>query len=452
MAVGQRLSLKQSQTLALTPGLRQSIELMQLSAGDLQALVQRKLEENPFLEREERGAASDAQATPDSDYLGDSAIGPAWEGADWSESVAAAEPSLAGYLEQEIRLAFSDPAETALALALLQELDEAGYLPAALPPLPGRPDPALVERVIGRLQTLGTPGLFARSLQECLALQLAERQLLDPPFRVILDNLPLVARGDRRRLLSLTGLEEPALYRRLQLLRTLDPKPALGFSPPEVPAAVPDLLVTLDAGGRPQVRLNNEALPRIKVNLDQRRALKPGLRRSSDKAYVATRTAEASWLVRALVRRGQSLLALGQELANRQAAFFTRGFPALAPLTRRTLAEALQLSESSVSRLVANKFLACSQGVVPLSRFFSAALGEAAPVSAAAASARLASLVAAEPPGRPLSDQALAETLQAEGYALARRTVAKYRKLLKIPATAQRRRRTRMGAGTRPPG
>jgi RNA polymerase sigma-54 factor len=354
MAVGQRLSLKQSQTLALTPGLRQSIELMQLSAGDLQALVQRKLEENPFLEREERGLAGDPRAAPDSDYLGEGAIAPAGEGADWSDGIAAAGPSLAGYLEQEIRLAFTAPAETALALALLQELDEAGYLPAVLPPLPGPPDPALAERVIARLQALGPPGLFARSLQECLALQLADRRLLDPPFRAILDNLPLVARGERRRLLALTGLEEPELFRRLQLLRTLDPKPALGFSPPETPAAVPDLLVSLDAAGRPRVRLNHEALPRLKVNLDQRRALRQGLRRSSDKAYVAARTAEASWLVRALVRRGQSLLALGQELADRQAAFFTKGAPALAPLTRRTLAEALQLSESSVSRLVAN--------------------------------------------------------------------------------------------------
>ncbi len=454
MAVGQRLSLKQSQSLALTPGLRQSIELMLLSAGDLQTLVERKLEENPFLEREEGQGQSllapDPRDAPGEDYLAEAASATAWSADDWGESQAAAPgPSLAGHLEQAIRLAFATPAEQTLALALLNEMDEAGYLPANLPPLPGRPDSALLERTIGRLQGLGTPGLFARSLQECLSLQLAERGLLDPAFRAILANLPLVAAGDRRQLQALTGLDEPELFRRLQLLRGLDPKPALSFNPPDAAPVVPDLLVSLDAAGRPLVRLNAEALPRLKVNLDRRRALKPGLRRRSDKAYVASRTAEAGWLVRALVRRGQSLLALGQELAVRQLAFFSDGFPALRPLTRRTLAEALGLSESSISRLVANKYLACSQGVLPLARFFSTALGEG-PVSAAAASARLAHLIAEEPAGAPLSDQALTDQLQREDFPLARRTVAKYRKILKIPATAQRRRQAGMRAG-RPP-
>ena len=467
MAVGQRLSLKQSQSLALTPGLRQSIELMQLSAGDLAQLVQRKLEENPFLERDE-GAhalaareppgtattlAEDPRDRPAEEFLAEP--GEAWSaeggaGAAWGEVLAVAPgPTLAEHLEQQVRLAFAGP-EQHLALLLLNELDESGYLPAVVD-LPGRPEAARVERVIARLQTLGPPGLFARSLRECLGLQLAERGLLDPPFQAILANLPLVAAGRRQQLLALTGLGEGELFRRLQLLRSLDPKPALAFSPPDSPPVIVDLVVSLDAAGRPEVRLNAEALPRLRVDLARRRALKGGLRQGSDRAYVAARTAEAGWLVRALARRGQSLLALGRELAVRQAAFFSQGFPALRPLTRQALAETLGLSESSISRLVANKYLASPQGVLPLARFFSAALGGGA-ASAGAATARLARLVAEEPPEAPLSDQELARRLFAEGFPVARRTVAKYRTGLKIPAAAQRRRRARMGPGTGRPG
>jgi RNA polymerase sigma-54 factor len=454
MAVGQRLSLRQSQALALTPGLRQSIELMQLSAGDLAQLVQRKLEENPFLERDEGGGragtlADDPRDRPAEEFLAEPAESWAGDGA-WGETLAVAPgPTLAGHLEQQIRLSFAG-GELAVALALLHELDEAGYLPAEVA-LPGRPAPALVEQVIARLQALGPPGLFARSLRECLGLQLAERGLLDPAFQAILANLPLVAAGRRQRLQALTGLGEGELFRRLQLLRGLDPKPALAYGPAEGAPAIVDLVVTLDAAGRPAVRLNAEALPRLRVNLERRRALKGGLRQGSDKAYVAARTAEAGWLVRALARRGQSLLALGRELATRQAAFFTQGFPALRPLTRQALAEALGLSESSVSRLVANKYLASPQGVLPLARFFSAALGPGG-ASAGAAAARLARLVAEEPPEAPLSDRDLARRLLAEGFPVARRTVAKYRAGLKIPAAAHRRRRARMGAGTRRPG
>lgn len=464
MAVGQRLSLKQSQSLALTPGLRQSIELMQLSAGDLTQLVQRKLEENPFLERDgERGRdaaeAGPADAGPEAaaeDYLGEPA-GEAWGGAEteWAgDSAEAPGPTLLDHLAQQARLSFA-AADLAIALALIEELDEAGYLPAALPPLPGDPDPERLERLVRRLQALGPPGLFARSLGECLALQLAERGLLDEPFRRLLDNLPLVAAGRRDQLQRLTGLDEAGLAERLARLRGLDPKPALAFTPAEVRAAIADLVVTLDAAGRASVRLNPEALPRVRLNQERRRSLRGRLRRADDKAYVAARTAEAAWLVRALARRGQSLLALGQELVARQEAFFTEGFAALRPLTRQALAEALGLSPSSVSRLVANKFLASPQGLVPLARFFTAALGEAG-ASAGAAAARLARLVAEEPPGAPLSDRALAERLRAAGFPVARRTVAKYRAALRIPGTAQRRRRGRSLLGApavdSPPG
>jgi RNA polymerase sigma-54 factor len=425
MALRPDLQLRQQQKLALTPGLKQSIEIMLLSATDLAELVGRRLEENPFLERLDGGE----RRVP----------APWSEPADGIERFAAPAPSLAAHLEQEARLAFADAADLAIALALIAELDEAGYLPADL----AREDPRQA-RVLTRLQRLGPPGLFARSLAECLSLQLADRGLLDAAWERLLAALPLVARGERGRLARLTGLSPAALEERLALLRGLDPKPGLGFTPTEVVPAIADLIVTLDARGRPEVRLNPEALPRLAVDRARRRALAGGLRRSQDRRYAAERLAEAGWLVRALARRGESLLALGRALAQHQAEFFREGFARLRPLTRRTLARRLQLSEATVSRLVANKYVATPWGSLPLSRLFSAEL--AGQTSAAQVVARLVQLIRAEPAEAPLSDQALARQLAAEGFAVARRTVAKYRVSLRIPAALARRR----GAAARP--
>jgi len=450
MAVRTRLSLKQTQQLALTPGLRQSIELMQLSAQDLAQLVERKLEENPFLERGDDGEgprstlAADPRQEPMADYLAEAPIGEYWQDAaedgagGYRDEFSDPGPSLEAHLEQEARLAFAQPADLALALRLIAELDAAGYLPGDIAQRPDL-DRTRLPTVLARLQRLGPPGLFARSLKECLELQLQDRGLFDTAFARLLEHLPLVAAGDTARLARIAALGEAELARRLQLLRSLDPKPALSFNPPEATAVIPDLIVTLDPTGEPRVRLNAEALPRLRVNLERRRQLRPGLRRAEDKAFVVARAAEAGWLVRALARRGQTLLALGQELASRQAPFFRQGYAALRPLTRRTLAATLALSEASVSRLVANKFLAAPQGVVPLRRLFSAALGEQG-ASAASATARLAELIAGESRTAPLSDLALAHRLAADGLPLARRTVTKYRELLKIPPAYQRRR------------
>ncbi|HKY95197.1 MAG TPA: RNA polymerase sigma-54 factor [Kiloniellales bacterium] len=427
MALRPALQLRQGQKLALTPGLKQSIEIMLVSAADLADLVGRRLEENPFLER----TGSGGLARPVAADAGDSAA-----------RIAAPAPSLAAYLAQEARLAFDDAADLGMALALIAELDEAGYLP------PGAVQEGVQEaRVLKALQAIAPPGVFARSLSECLALQLADRGLLDPAWERLLAALPLVARGEQAQLLRATGLSAAALAERLKVLRGLDPKPGLSFAPPEVPPAIADLIVTLDARGRPEVHLNPEALPQLAVDRGRRRALAAGLRRAADKRYAAERLAEAGWLVRAIARRGESLLALGRALAQHQAPFLREGLLALRPLTRRTLARRLQLSEASVSRLVANKHIATPWGLLPLARLFSAGLrGEA---SAAQVTARLAQLIRGEPREAPLSDQALTRRLAGEGFAVARRTVAKYRISLSIPPAHQRRRQHRSGPSTR---
>ncbi|MEO1192068.1 MAG: RNA polymerase factor sigma-54 [Pseudomonadota bacterium] len=433
MALKTRLNLTQSQSLALTPALRASIQLLQLSASDLEAFVEAKLEENPFLERLEGPSGAGRLASSQA-------------AVDGLAATAADKPSLTQHLLNQIALSFVGLQERAVALTLLEELDESGYLTGDWVDLAQRLDPlaegrgsARPEAVLKRLQALEPSGVFARSLAECLALQVAAKGWMDPLFRQLLDRLDLLARSGPSALAEALGVAPDRLASYLDRLRSLDPKPGLGWQDEAPPPRIPDLLVT-PAGRGFQVTINPEGLSRVGLDRAARAHLLPRLRKPEERRYASERLQEVSWLRRALERRYETLLLVGDTLVAQQAAFFRQGAAGLKPLTRRTLAEQLDLSEATISRVVANKYLASPRGIEPLKRFFSAGLGETGTVSAAAAQARLQELVANEPSNRPLSDQALATRLSEGGWPVARRTVAKYRTLLRIPAAAERRR------------
>ncbi len=429
MALKARLSVTQAQTLVLTPALRASIELLQLSGQDLEAYLDKKSEENPFLERLE--SPRSVGRLP----LGGSSLDPL-------ESRVADQPSLAAGLLNQVRLAFADWEERRLAVALIDELDEAGYLGTPLEEVADVLDCGLesLQAVLSRMQAFEPAGLFARDLRECLALQLASQGRLDDRFRTVLDQLHLVARGGSKALAQAVNLSRDEVEERLAILRRLDPKPGLSMQNEAIIPLVPDLLVTPDSKGRLEVAVNPDIIPRIRLDREVHSNLLPRVRRPEERAYFSEQVREVAWLRRALARRFKTLLAVGQALLARQGDYFSKGPSGLRPLTRRSLAEELELSEATISRVVANKYLASPRGTVPLKRFFSAALGPAGEVSAAAAQARLRELVAAEPPTRPFSDAKLAAKLSAGGLPVARRTVAKYRDLLRIPPAADRRR------------
>ncbi len=429
MVLQPRLSVTQTQSLALTPALRASIQLLQLSVQDLDAFVARKAEENPLLEVLEGPASSERtqRASAGVDLL--------------AERVAAA-PSLSAHLLEQAALIFSGRREARIAARFIEELDEAGYLgiTTAEVAADSGTDEATCRSVLARLQGLEPSGLFARDLRECLALQLAARGRLDGFFQALLaalDCLPTLGVGG---LAAKLDLPVDAVEQGLAELRRLDPKPGLSFGVSPVVPLIPDLLVYRGPRGDWQVAVNPETVPRIRLDRDTQRSLLPRLRSKDERSYLSEQAQEVAWLRRALARRFETLLAVGRAILDRQGHYFSQGPAALKPLTRRNLAEVLDLSEATISRVVANKYLNSPRGTEPLKRFFSQALGEAGEVSAAAARERLRELVEAESRSRPLSDAALAESLSASGLPVARRTVAKYRDLLRIPSASDRRR------------
>jgi RNA polymerase sigma-54 factor len=454
--LGQQATLRHG--LGLTPALQQSIKLLELSNLALAQFLAEALAENPLLELAEgpggekprlkpqalrRPARGSARPLPPglarlfSGARQRTAAGSAEESAG---EVSGGGPSLQDHLLQQLGADITDPAERAIGRALIESLDEAGYLssdPDGLARLLGqRPD--RVSRLLSRLQQFDPPGVFARSLAECLALQLADRGRLDDAMGHLLANLELLARGDRGGLMQRCGVDEARLAAMIAELRRLDPRPGLAFERGTLVTVIPDLTIEPAAAGGWHIELNDQNLPRLAINEGYRL---PPSADGAAKQYLKERRATASWLLRALDRRADTLLRITHELVRCQAAFLEGGAGALKPLSRRDVAVALDLHESTVGRATVNKYAATPRGVLALTDFFGGRLASAtdrlghAPL---AVRAQLKGLIEAEPADRPISDERLAQLLRQRGIAIARRTVAKYREMLRIPPSFQR--------------
>jgi RNA polymerase sigma-54 factor len=450
MALTQRLDLRQSQTLVMTPQLQQAIKLLELNNLELATYVEGELEQNPFLEREDDGLVSGAAAPPPATAevapLGRSRAGVASSGAahgrpELHDQVARA-INLHDHLTTQINLDFADPADRAIAVALTAMLDEAGYLAGPLDPVAARLGcpVARVEAVLRRLQLLDPPGIFARSLKECLALQLLDRNRLDPAMQALLDHLELLARGNRKELMRICNVDADDLTEMIAEIKALDPKPALAFDAQPVHAVTPDILMHRAPDGGFLIELNSQTLPRVLVNQNYYARLIKGARKD-EREYIVSRMNAANWLVRSLHQRAVTILKVATEIVRQQEYFFRLGVEHLKPLMRRDIAVAIGMHESTVSRVAANKYIATPRGLFELRFFFSNAIpateaGESH--SAAAVRARVKALIDGE--DAALSDEVLVQRLRGEGIEIARRTVAKYRESLRIPSSTERRR------------
>lgn len=399
---GARLQLRQG--LRLTPALRQQIAVLRMTAAELSAHLDAAARTNRWLDVRRPPAAASAAAS----------------------DVAAGGPSLYAHVAAAIDAAFPEPAARRIALAFADVLAPSGWIAADVPAVAAAAGvgEAAAAAVLARLQRIGPAGLFARTLAECLSLQAADAGLLDAPMRAVLARLDLVAAGDIGRLAAAAGLPPAVAAARVATLRSFDPKPGAQFDPAP-PAAPPDLAVRLapdgavvaeDGGGVPVVALRPGGDPR-------------------DPDWLA-----AQVLVAAVARRGATLRAVAAHVLRHQAAAVAGGPGALRPLTRAEVAAALGLSESTVSRAVAGATVAAPWGTRPLADWFAAPLGDGG-ASGAGARAALRRIVAGEDARAPLSDDALAARLRAEGFPAARRTVAKYRAALGLPPAARRRQR-----------
>jgi RNA polymerase sigma-54 factor len=482
MAIGPRIDLRQSQTLVMTPQLRQAIKLLQLSNLDVAAFVEEELERNPLLERDEAPDALPEQPAPDqlpvidisladtaalvmSDRLPEDgpldadysemfdSDGPvplrmteahAAGGADRGvEDFAEVRRTLREHLDEQLRLTFGDPVDRMIGTQLIALLDPAGRVPVsddAIAQALGI-ETARVAGVRATMQRFDPTGLFAQSLRECLAAQLAERNRLDPAMQTLLDNLDLLARREMRELAERCGVDAEDLADMVTELRALDPKPAATFEAAPAQPVIPDVLMRPAPDGSWLLELNPDTLPRVLVNQRFHARVNGRLGRQ-ERAFLAEQLANANWLVKSLQQRAQTILRVAAEIVRRQEGFFRHGITHLRPLILREVAEAIDMHESTVSRVTSNKYIATPRGIFELKYFFTTAIagtnGETH--SAEVVRRRIRALVDAETPDRVLSDDAIVEALRREGVDIARRTVAKYRDVLRIPSSVQRKR------------
>lgn len=458
------LELRTRQQLALSPQLQQAIQLLQLPQLDLREHLQEALESNLLLEVEEPEAPvsmaeDDPVEPPDRGHDGETAAeewpqaqagGSSGSGAGFPEPVLAAPPpGLREHLAEQLALAGLSPAEMALAEAVVEALDDDGYLTEPLDELAAFVgcglDEAACEALLAGIQQLDPVGVAARDLSECLRAQLAQlaadtegldcaRDLLDE------EGLALLARRDWSALTRRTGADRGSLEVAAALIRRLNPRP--GSSMPGETAAyvTPDVTVRR-VDGRWRVELNDGSMPRLRVN----QAYADALRRDRDAVELKGQLQEARWLVRSLQLRNETLLRVASAIVEAQRGFLEDGEIAMKPLVLRDIAEQVDLHESTISRVASGKYMRTPRGIFEFRYFFSSQLAttDGGEASATAIRAVIRELISAEESRRPLSDNRIGQMLEEKGYKVARRTVTKYREAMDIPSSPERRRQAR---------
>ena len=488
MALGPRLELRQGQGLVITPQLQQAIKLLQLSNIELEAFVEAELERNPLLQRDgpepeaqeeapsvdraeaaadqmpDGAAAADMDAGPDdaspgerdSGENGDSAAGQvdwsragkggSFEGDDDFESRLTREKSLTEHLHDQLAVAGLDPAERAIAAVLIDGVDEGGYLRADLSDLAERLGCGLplVEAVLKVLQGFEPTGVFARDVRECLSLQLKERDRLDPAMVALLDNLDSLARRDMAALRRACGVDDEDLRDMLAELKALTPRPGAAFGGEPSHAVSPDVYVREGPGGIWLVELNTDTLPRVLIDQRYHARVSGSARTEADKTFLSDCMASAGWLVRSLDQRARTILKVSSEIVRQQDAFLAYGVQHLRPLNLKTVADAIGMHESTVSRVTSNKYMATPRGLFELKFFFTSSIASSSGGEAHSAESvrhRIRQLIDAERSETEVhSDDTIVEILKQAGVDIARRTVAKYREAMRIPSSVERRR------------
>lgn len=504
MALSPKLDFRQSQSLVMTPQLMQSIKLLQMTHVELEQFLDGEIERNPLLDRIEAANDDFSSADPvpegaetggdelasddmsDGDWFKTDAsddaenlastfdsslenifpddpgrfdeVGPDLA-AQWKSStgdgyvagsgydidqVTASRVSLSEHVAEQIALTFSGVADRFIATALADALDESGYLRVDIVGLAQNlgVETAEVDHILGIVQTFDPPGLFARDLRECLAIQLRLKDRFDPAMEALIDNLDLLARRDFATLKKLCGVDQADILDMLTEIRMLDPKPGALFEISVADAIVPDALVTPSRDGGWAIELNPAAMPRLIVNNEYYAEVSASVK-AEEKAFLSDCMQTANWLMRSLDQRARTILKVTQEIVRQQDAFLRHGVTHLKPLNLRIVADAVGMHESTISRVTANKFMATPRGVFELRYFFTASIASSEGGDAHSSESvrhRIRQMIDAEAPEDVLSDDAIVDALKKDGVDIARRTVAKYRESMNIASSVQRRR------------
>ncbi len=357
----------------------------------------------------------------------------------------AGQVSLRDHLAQQMPFVLPDMADRLIGQYLADQLDEAGYLHADLHEAAERlgAGAADVERVLAALQALDPPGVFARNLSECLAIQLRQKDRLDPAMQAFVGNLELLARRDFATLKRLCGVDEEDLLDMLSEIRQLNPKPGSGFETAVSEAIMPDVVVRSSSDGSWLVELNPDTLPRVLVN---QAYFAKVTKNGDDHAFLSECLQTANWLTRSLDQRAKTIMKVATEIVRQQDAFLLHGVDHLRPLNLKTVADAIKMHESTVSRVTSNKYMLTPRGLFELKYFFTVSISAVEggdSHSAEAVRHKIRTLIMQESPDAVLSDDDIVDLLKGSGVELARRTVAKYREAMNIASSVQRRREKR---------
>ncbi len=506
MALSTRLEMRQGQQLVMTPQLQQAIRLLQYSNMELVAYVELELERNPILERDDEGDGSPAverseerveaaespeaaewldlakgtrDATvafdteseslfPDQTKTEAAQDGPiassGWESVRTRtsndsdldgggvEAMSGAALSLKDHLTAQLNIAVQGSAERMIGLNIVDMVDEAGYLQGDIGELAEKLGcaPETVLGVLSVMQGFDPAGVCARSLGECLALQLKEQNRYDAIIARLLDNLHLLGEHNIGALKRAVGVDPEELGEMIREIKGLNPKPGLAFGSVDVQPVLPDVLVRPARDGSWSVELNTDTLPRVLVNRSYYTLVSKHTSKADDKTYLMDCLQSANWLVKSLDQRARTIMKVAEEVVRQQDGFLTHGVQHMRPLNLKTVAEKIGMHELTVSRVTSNKYMATPRGIFELKYFFTSSIaaadGDGEAYSSEAVRHRIRLLIEAETAASVLSDDRIVELLRADGIEIARRTVAKYREAMRIASSVQRRREKQMRA------
>ena len=492
MAITPKLEIKQSQSLLMTPQLRQAINLLQMSNLELSSVIEQELASNPLLEREDdflnqdnekeqtiddyASETEDNVDTPldvdiDNTFDDDGSDCEGYETAndyDWQdyaknkdkrhspeedydffEQKLSSTKSLYQHLSEQIQISLADTKEKIIAFRLMSFLDESGYFRGDTKKIAAilHTEESNVTKVLNKLKEFEPSGIFAENLAECIALQLKEKDRLDIKMQTLLQNLDLLGKREYKRLQKKLNVDEDDLKEMILDIQSTNPKPALEYEQKETDYIIPDVFVRRNKYGEYYVELNSRSLPRVLIDQRYYKEIKRQSEKNKEaKKYLKTQSSSASFLIRALRQRADTILRISEEIVKTQRDFFENGIESLKPMALKDIAEAVEMHESTVSRVTANKYMHTPLGIFELKYFFSSAAGSYSGEdnqSTTAIKHKIKQMIENEDPKKILSDDKISELLAREGLKVARRTVAKYRESLKIAPSSERKREKR---------
>ena len=478
MKLDFNLQISQKQGLALTAQVQQAIKLLQMTNMEICEFVEEQFQDNPFVEEtsfteknklddptnktskeldksleenpyktstEQSKVSQENQFETGEAYTPRSTVAKEASDFDAINLVAAGKKSLYAHCLEFCDSLQLSPSENLVAQKLIEDLEPTGWISTDLKAIAEdlNVEDTLVSEVLLKLQDIEPAGLFARTLKECLTLQAIDREIYCETMQAILDNLHLIGSGKFDLLKRRCGCSDTEIAKFFQKIKSLDPKPGLQFDASSAPIREPDLRVKETQDGW-AVELNNSTLPDVKISKEFAKELTKKVNEKAEREFIREKITEAKWLQNAINKRNETMLKVGSEIIKRQTEFLEKGAQYIQPMILNDIAEAVGMHESTISRVTTGSLIQTPRGTLELKAFFSVGIKQGADAdttSAASVRYRIKKLIEQENPNAPISDDAIVDTLLKDGVKVARRTVAKYRKIENIPSSFARKRR-----------